>query len=314
MREMKWLGTLVVVLCWPALATAAPGEGIAAQVGNLSVQAAPSAFDDEAPDRDWVWVDGHVLKDGTVHEGFYRIRSRNNFMWIEGKVQEGTWHAPHWEPMNEADPGTAYVRGHRGANGYWAQGYWRPETRQGFTWTETTTSEAGTVAGHWVPVDATDDKVWVPGHPTAKGDWIDGFWRQASWTARRWVPGSWRYGVYHRGHWAPNKPLSGKTWVGGHNSADGWKAGHWRSPNKAGSYWQRGHWTAQGWSPGSWVEGRRPVVARHFRVVPVGQMKERRAQKRTVWAPGSGVSAKKRGKTPRKRGKRSRKKKPRKAW
>jgi len=313
MREFKSLGIVMAVLSLAAPAAAEPGEVIEATPADAAPQ--PATFDDHAPDLDWVWVDGHDLEDGTVVEGFYRVRSRNDFAWVDGAVSGGAWVAPRWRPNADAAAGKVYVRGHRGANGYWAQGHWRRAERDGFTWTATATGDDGTAGGHWVPANKKKGLAWVPGHWTADG-WVDGFWRRLTWPARKWVAGAWRYGVYHRGHWAPSETREGQAWIPGHQARRGWQVGHWRPLKKSGAYWQAGRWSAGGWTSGRWVEGRRAGVARRYRVVHASDMQRRRAAKRVIWrASPAGVDAvKKRIKVRGKRGKRSRKKRPRKAW
>ncbi len=61
---------------------------------------ASSEYDIEAPDLDYVWVDGYSLSDGTVTDGFYRRRHRSGYTWTEGYYDDwGQWIGPHWRPL-----------------------------------------------------------------------------------------------------------------------------------------------------------------------------------------------------------------------
>ena len=199
MRDALTLGVAALTLLWAGASVAqAPAEQPAAAANSAPDQVAE--FDEEAPDEDWVWVDGDDLEDGTAVKGFYRIRARPNYVWVEGTMTDGVWIAPHWRWTGEARAAHVHVRGHRGPDGYWVRGYWRPETRAGHRWVVHTRAGGVRVHGHWAPVDLRPDHVWVPGHWSRRGNWVPGHWRVAKRIGYVWVPSQWRYRRFVAGH------------------------------------------------------------------------------------------------------------------
>ena len=278
--------------CW--LYAVVFGAVAAVSVGPAWAQDAPPPpppvqaedYDDEAPDEDWVWVDAQQLQDGTVAEGFYRVRSRPDYTWTPGAYVDGIWIAPRWRWIAAPRVGFTYVAGHRGPDGYWVRGYWRKQARKGFRWVARVTVNGHRIHGHWAPDVPRADHVWVPGHWSRRGVWVPGHWRTASRAGYVWVNGHWRYGRWNAGFWKPLKPRTGHLWVGGYWKSGVWVSGMWRPRTKTGFYWRRGYWGPTGWVAGAWVNGKRPVLKRRHRVVRYDRMKQRRVNNRRMWTRG----------------------------
>lgn len=225
---------------------------------------ATSNYDEEAPDKDYVWVDGYELDDGMIAKGFYRERTRDGFVWVEGHYNTtDQWVDPHWTPA-QPNQGHVWVRGHAGLDGYWIHGHWRVIRRDGYRWVAPAVVAGVLVHGHWHPIKARAGYVWSPGHRSIKGYWVPGHWRALKRTGYRWKPGHWRYGVWLPGYWKPIKVRAGRIWVGGHWGPTGWVVGFWRPKLRVGFHWHAGHWGPKGWVVGGWRQGPRIVVKRKF--------------------------------------------------
>src|SRR5690606_29181015 len=155
----------------------------------------------EAPDVDFVWVDGYELDDGRVVEGFYRERHKPGFRWVDaGYDRNGNWVECDWVPVSRR-PGHVWVSGHRGPGGYWVTGHWRPIRRAGYTWVAGRWNGGVYINGYWSPTRSRHNEIWVPGHWTPSGLWVEGFWRPRYRANYRWVGGNWRYGRWNPGYW-----------------------------------------------------------------------------------------------------------------
>lgn len=245
---------------------------------------AAGEYDDDAPDEDFVWEDGDQLEDGTTLDGFYRLRSRPGFVWTPGHYEGGSWVAPDWRPTRPAPRGQVWVPGHRGADGYWIAGQWRPIARKGFVWTPGRLVGGEWVHGHWTPVEARAGQVWVPGHWTPRGQWIEGHWREAARADASWVEGRWRYGRWVPGYWQPRATRAGEVWVPGHWSPRGWVDGFWRPAARPGQHWVAAGWAGGVWKPGRWARGPRPRATRRYHVRPVVVM--HRTHQPRLWHAG----------------------------
>ncbi len=240
----------------------------------LALVAAPAApawaqdrgYDPDAPDEDYVWVDGAegTAKEGSG-EGHYRRRARPGMHWKPGHHNEaGHWMGGHWAP-NEPRPDHSWVRGHRGPDGYWVTGHWRRSVHPGHAWVAAALIAGHWRHGHWRPVKVRAGHIWVSGHMGHHGAWVTGHWRPRVRAGHRWVAGSWRYGRRVHGHWAPSAVRAGKLWVPGYRGPKGrWINGRWRVRTRAGHHWRAGHRGPRGWVAGAWAAGKvRRAVRRH---------------------------------------------------
>ncbi len=283
------LGCVFVGCVFVGCVVVGSGAALAQDLVDAGAEDVPpdAEYDDDAPDEDWVWVDGDELEDGTVQEGFYRERSLPDYTWVDGHYSDsGTWIGPHWKWVGAARPDMVWVPGHRGPDGFWVRGFWRPSAKAGMTWVEAEVVDGEIVHAHWQPVEVRSGYVWMPGHWLPDGKWIEGHWLASVRAGRVWQPGHWRYGRYVRGYWAPTAPNEGHVWVAGYHGPKGWVSGFWRPNVKRGFYWVPGHWGSDGWVMGSWARGHRPALKRRFRVVRVDQMKAHRIGDRRLWRKG----------------------------
>lgn len=286
MRSLQRL-TRRALLAAPLIAalTALPGATTSTARADDGVSAEPTELDDEAPDEDFVWEDGDELEDGTTTDGFYRLRTRPGFAWVEGHFEGTTWVGPHWQPTAPAPAGQVWVPGHRGPDGYWVNGAWRPATRPGFVWVPAGTVDGVWVRGTWRPVTLRPGEVWVPGHWTPAGVWVDGHWRPAARSGYAWEPGHWRYGRWIPGFWRPTVAKPGQVWVAGYWGPRGRVKGYWRPAARPGHHWVAAAWVNGVWTAGRWVAGARPApVVRRYRVHPVAAMM--RSHDRRLWRAG----------------------------
>jgi len=98
------------------------------------------------------------------------------------------------------------------------------------------------------------DRVWVPGHKTINGVWVEGWCRPTAKTGYVWVSGHRAdNGVWLSGYWMPVNPAPrGKNWVPGHRTANGrWVPGHYRGRCGPGKHWVSGHRGRRG----RWISG-----------------------------------------------------------
>jgi hypothetical protein len=234
---------------------------------------AANEYDEEAPDKNYVWMDSYELDDGQVVEGFYRERNRAGYTWVDGQYTNvGTWIEPHWQPV-AARPGYLWVSGHVGPDGFWVPGHWRHKSRVDFVWVAPAVVNGVWMHGYWRPRLVRAGFIWLPGHPDVNGVWITGHWRPIARAGFRWTAGRWRYGVWVPGFWNPITVKADHVWVGGYWGAHGWVAGSWRPKLRLGFYWSPAHWGPRGWVVGRWLRGTRPSVVRRFpRVVRVAHM------------------------------------------
>lgn len=228
----------------------------------MSAGTAPE-YDDGAPDKDYMWVDGYEDMEGDVVKGFYRERSRDGFAWIDGDYVDEDWVDPHWEPTT-IKPDHVWVHGHVGSDDYWVPGHWRIIARVGYVWEKPAVVHGVWLHGHWRPIKSRVGSVWVPGHRGLTGAWVSGHWRAGQRTDFRWNAGRWRYGIWVSAHWRPLKVREDHVWVAGYLGPDGWIAGLWRPKLRVGFTWRAGYWGPRGWIVGSWRKGPRVVVKRRY--------------------------------------------------
>lgn len=223
-----------------------------------------SEYDDQAPDKDYVWVDAYESAEGEVVNGFFRERSRDGLAWVDGYYDDDgeTWVEPHWDPI-KTKRDHVWVRGHVGPDDFWVVGHWRRDSRADFVWVNPVVVHGVWRHGHWRPQKRRAGYVWVPGHSSGEGLLRHGHWRADKRNGFRWVAGSWRYGVRVSAHWRPIKVSPNHVWVAGHWGPEGWVAGFLRPKLRAGFHWRSGHWGPRGWVVGSWLKGPRAVVKRH---------------------------------------------------
>ena len=252
----------------------------------IPAHALAGGYDMDAPDEDYVWEDGHELEDGTVIQGYYRVRTRPGHTWVAGHYANGAWVSAHWKAAAPAPAGNVWVAGHRGRDGFWIPGHWRLAKRPDHKWVPARVVNGAWVHGHWVPVAARPGNVWVPGHRTRSGKWIPGHWRRAAYTGHSWVRGHWAYGRWITGHWRPIKKRRGHVWVAGHIGPNGWVKGHWRPKAKRGHWWKQGYWRGGVWHTPRWVKGPPPRIKRQHRVRPVRYMAKKRRAHRNLWRKG----------------------------
>lgn len=260
-----------------------------------------SEFDGDAPDEDYVWVDGGEFEDGSVSKGFYRLRVRTGRAWVPAAIVNGVWVASYWRFSEPATAGRVFIRGHRGPDGYWVPGYWRREARAGYRWVATKRMDGHRIHGHWVPVNPKPGRTWVHGHWGRHDRWAPGHWRLASRSGHSWIRGHWHYGRWLHGHWRPGKKRANHLWVRGYRNGKKWVAGRWRIGTKAGFHWRRGYRGPKGWVASAWKKGRRPIAKRRYRIVRTRHMHQRRAKNRTKWRRGD--AQRKHGKKQVRRGK-----------
>lgn len=135
------MAAVAALVCVPAVAGAQP-----APIDS------DADYDYEAPDEDYVWEDGDELEGGNVSEGFYRVRERPGYHWVEGAYVRGVWIEGHWAWTGAARPGQIWEAGFRGSDGYYVSGHWRPQHRGGYVWVPAHRSPSGWVDGYWRPL------------------------------------------------------------------------------------------------------------------------------------------------------------------
>ncbi|MFT7580886.1 MAG: hypothetical protein ACI9MR_002560 [Myxococcota bacterium] len=287
---------------FPLLVLALFALGLSVSPALATPAEAPASYDDEAPDEDYVFEDGHALEDGTTVDGFYRVRTRPDYAWAAGSYTDGRWIAGHWRHTGAKRANSLWVPGHLGTDGYWVFGHWRKTARTGFAWVRGHRNPAGIlVHGHWAPAAKKTGKVWVRGHRNVAGAWIPGHWRMTARAGFGWKAGSWRYGRFVRGHWAPNAKKAGNVWVGGYHGPKGWVKGAWRASVRPGHHWTAARWVAGVWTVGRWMNGKRPILKRRYKVRPVRSMRASRASNTRLWR--NGERQRRAGKTQERRGK-----------
>ena len=283
MRQWTMGAALFGLLALPGTAAGQGGQTPAAGTGEVT-----SDWDDQAPDEDWVWEDGHEFDGGRSEEGFYRPREVPGVVWSEAHYDGGRWVPGRFVPT-AVRPGQTWVVGHRGPDGYWVVGHWRPVERPGWVWVPRAQRRGVILAGHWVPTTrGATGHLWTPGHYAIDGTWVDGHWRPARKVGFTWSPGHWRYGRWVEGAWQPKSTKGGHVWVRGHWRPGGaWVDGYWRALERAGHHWVVGRFGERGaWVPGRWVAGAAPKVTRRHRLRPVAAMRAERKAHRRQWRNG----------------------------
>lgn len=172
------------------------------------------------PGRDYVRVDVFPLSLEVGVPGFWRLRVRPGFTWVDGRLENDVFIPGAWRPKQTRGKDWAWVGGHW-AGRRWIAGFWRPSARRGFTWVE----------GHW----------------NRNGEWQEGFWRPLEVAARGmvWEPGFWGPKGWVEGFWRPEARV-GFLWIGGERDENGaWNKGRWQ-PAKRNDFWVRGYFDRQG--------------------------------------------------------------------
>ena len=134
-------------------------------------------------------------------------------------------------------------------------GFYRPQVRVGFTWTNGYWQGGIYIPGFWRPVKKhARGYMWVPGHWYG-GRWVKGLWRYTRRSGYVWIPGHWNNeGVWAHGHWRPKNHRRGYVWIPGHwDQHEHWKFGQWRLKHRQGYVWVKGRYNRHGiWTAGSW--------------------------------------------------------------
>ena len=100
--------------------------------------------------------------------------------------------------------------------------------------------------------------VWVPGHFGANGEWIRGFYRDATQPSMMWIDAHVdAFGVRVPAHWINAMPpvAHRMVFVSGHRREDGqYEPGFWRRAMRVGFRWQSGRYDrSRRWNAGHWV-------------------------------------------------------------
>jgi hypothetical protein len=226
MRAKVLLAVVVMVFgCFASQSWAQP-DGYAHDANHGAYQTQPG--DDRAllpdtmpnPGAQYVHVDVFPLSFEVGVPGFWRLRVRPGFTWVDGHWDSDNFIPGFWRPNVARDKNTTWVAGHW-AGQRWIAGQWRPLSRKGFAWVE----------GHW----------------TKNGEWLEGFWRPVKTAARGmvWEPGFWGTNGWVEGFWRPEARV-GYLWVGGEWDENGtWLKGRWQ-PAKRDDFWVRGYYDRQG--------------------------------------------------------------------
>ena len=185
-------------------------------------------------------------------------------------------------------------------------GFYRPRSRDGYTWRGAYWEDEVYVPGGWLPVSTRSGYTWERGYRGADGFWVPGHYRRTYRKNYEWVPGERVDGLWQPGYWRPIRRHAGYVWVSGYFDADGyWVDGFWRpthrtqytwivhrvrygytipgywmpSAVRVGYAWIPGYATRYGWVSGKW---RRAYNRNHY---------WRRGRRvRGVWVAGSWVS------------------------
>ncbi|MEW6516388.1 MAG: hypothetical protein AB1439_05715 [candidate division FCPU426 bacterium] len=178
------------------------------------------------PGSAYIWVEPYSLQEDVVVPGFWRLRDRAGFIWVDG-YWNGAYFCPgYWKPLKSCGSQWVWVPGHWWGK-YWIEGKWRPAKRTGYTWRE----------GHW----------------TRNGEWEEGYWVpvKSPKPGLVWVPGFWlANGTWKEGYWRPER-REGFIWIGGYFNGQGiWVVGSWQAAPPA-HRWVPGYWDPRGlYTPG----------------------------------------------------------------
>ena len=141
----------------------------------------------------YVYVPGWWI--GTAYaEGYWRaeIRTDGDWAWVPGSYNaDGSYVWGHWVPSAPAPSGYSWEPGYWDGE-EWVEGYWRPLTREGYSWVPAQFELDGTYnAGYWRPVEERPGYTWVPGWFDGNG-WIEGYWvadtEYQSANPEAWIP------------------------------------------------------------------------------------------------------------------------------
>lgn len=260
-RPVRWLG-LAAGLAWltgcsvtyvihdhpedayptPTAFSLAPSTGTTTVTYDLDTRLVLSAGISD-PGPNYIWVDVVVLNGEVCAPGFWRLRTRSGYLWVNGYWDGDRYIPGYWRPRQARGSSWVWAPGHW-AGKYWIEGHWRPARRSGYQWEIGHWDRSGNWHdGHWRPVTQRPDREWVPGYWLPGDKWKEGYWRPRSRDGFVWVPG------YFNG--------SGR-WVEG-----GWQA----APPK--HYWAPGYWDPNGgFTPGRMVpehDGEAPAPGHYGR-------------------------------------------------
>jgi hypothetical protein len=205
------------------------------------------------PGQEYVHVDAFSLGAEIGVPGFWRLRVRPGFVWVDGHMENEIFIPGFWRPERMRGKNWAWAGGHW-AGRHWIAGHWRPNFRRGFVWVDGHWNRDGEwVEGFWRPQAAPErGMVWEPGYWGPSG-WVEGFWRPQARVGRIWIGGEWgENGRWITGHWQPAR--RNEAWVHGYFDQHGHKVeGHVvkitdrNAPYAPGHYNQRGEWTEPRW-------------------------------------------------------------------
>lgn len=235
--QKKWSGFLSVLLFTGGLTTAALATSVEVNTGGSSVyvgkdgvrvSAGNAAESDEgltawdaehAPGDNYIHEEARPLGDERAVPGFWRVKEKPGFVWVEGRWQNDIYIPGFWRPAH-ARRGQVWIPGHWYGR-RWIAGRWRPAFRPGYAWME----------GHWTREGEWVEGFWMPNR-MRRGDQV---WEPGYWGPRGWVEGYWRVKV---------KP--GHIWIAGERDEQGrWLPGHWQQADEH-EVWVHGHWDHEG--------------------------------------------------------------------
>src|SRR5690606_23492732 len=95
-----------------------------------------------------------LLQDNREMPGFYRVRNRPGFTWMDGHYDASNrWVDAGWRPTRQLR-NQVWVAGHRGDDGFWIEGQWRQASRPNQRWVEGRRNGSRWVDGYWQPTTA----------------------------------------------------------------------------------------------------------------------------------------------------------------
>jgi hypothetical protein len=124
----------------------------------------------------YVYVPGWWETETVYVEGYYRSDERAEWAWVEGYyLEDGVYVRGHWIPTEAGPDGYLWESGFWDGE-IWVDGFWRPEYRSDYYWISSYFDEDGVFrSGYWMPIEAQDGFVWVPGWFDGN-EWVEGYW------------------------------------------------------------------------------------------------------------------------------------------
>jgi len=209
--------------------------------------------EDNDPGREYIHVDVFPLGVEVGVPGFWRLRVRPGFAWVDGHMENDIFIPGFWRPKKSRGKDWAWVGGHW-AGRHWIAGRWRQSFRRGYAWVEGHWDRNGEwLEGFWRPTESPKrGMTWEPGY-WGPGGWVEGFWRPEARVGRLWVNGEWdQNGTWIKGHWRTAQ--RNDMWVHGYFDRHGNKVpgrvvkiNDRKAPFTPGHYDRRGEWVEPRW-------------------------------------------------------------------